>query len=394
MVAVVVPVYRQTLTDLERISYRQLINVLGTFEIIIAAPEHLEMPKEIKGEKIRVEYFAKDFFQSVDSYSQLMLSKVFYRRFIRYQYILIYQLDAFVFRNELMHFCSMGYDYIGAPWISGFCEYTNLKRKVLYVGNGGFSLRKVEACLDVLERRQDLLNLYQGRNEDAFYSACGGEDFKVAPREVALAFSFEREVRLCFEENHKILPFGCHAWERYDLGFWREYIEKFGYELDMQAINDGADDQHNKAEYLWMKKNTALMENDRLFYEIPSKVRKLFQSNKEESYYLWGAGYVGRYACSLFSDLGMKILGFVDTDVNRQGTYINEFMVYNPKFLEKQSKVIVSVNWLYNSDVEKVLNSLGFTYLQQYIFFEDILPEVGEHAGFDYYGVPECCKNN
>lgn len=377
MVVVVVPVYRQTLTDLERISYKQLINVLGAFEIIAVAPDNLEIPQEIKYEKIRVEYFPKDFFISVDSYSRLMLSEFFYRRFIRYHYILIYQLDAFVFRNELMHFCSMDYDYIGAPWISGFCEYTNLKRKVLYVGNGGFSLRKVEACLHILERNQDLLNLYQERNEDVFYSACDGENFKVAPRKIALTFSFEREVRLCFEANNKLLPFGCHAWERYDLKFWKKHIEKFDYELDMRAIKGGTEDQHNKAEYLWMKKNTALIETDGLFYEIPFKVRKLFRGNETESYYLWGAGYIGRYAVSLFSDLGMKIQGFVDKDVNRQGKYMKGTMVYSPQVLEKQSKVIVSVNRIYYSDIEKELKNLGFTYLQQYIFFEDILPEVG-----------------
>lgn len=380
MVAVVVPVYRQTLTDLERISFRQLIHVLGAYEIIIAAPENLDMPKEITNEQIRVEYFSANFFESVDSYSQLMLSKDFYQRFIKYEYLLIYQLDAFVFRNELMRFCDMGYDYIGAPWISGFCEYTNLKRKILYVGNGGFSLRKVKACIRVLEQKQGLLKLYQERNEDAFYSACSGKEFVVAPKEVALTFAFEREVQFCFEKNNNMLPFGCHAWERYDLEFWKKHIEKFGYKLDMQAIKNGTQDRHNKAEYLWMKQNTALLETDSLFYGIPFKVRQLFRGNEAKGYYLWGAGYVGRYASSLFCDLGMEILGFIDTDADRQGKHINGFMVHSPRILGKQSKIIVSVNRIYNSDVEDELRNLGFAYLQQYIFFEDILPEVGEYA--------------
>jgi len=44
-----------------------------------------------------------------------MMSPAFYDAFKAFDYILIYQLDAFVFRDELEYFCSLGYDYIGAP---------------------------------------------------------------------------------------------------------------------------------------------------------------------------------------------------------------------------------------------------------------------------------------
>jgi hypothetical protein len=30
--------------------------------------------------------------------------------------------------------------------------------------------------------------------------------------------------RLCFELNGRKLPFGCHAWQRYDRGFWEPYL--------------------------------------------------------------------------------------------------------------------------------------------------------------------------
>ena len=38
-----------------------------------------------------------------------------YSRFEKYEYMLIYQLDAFVFSDRLMEFVEAGYDYIGAP---------------------------------------------------------------------------------------------------------------------------------------------------------------------------------------------------------------------------------------------------------------------------------------
>lgn len=376
IVAVVVPVYKQVLSELEIISYIQLLNILGEFDIVVIAPQGLKLSSEVVRKNIKVEYFPAEFFLNVDAYSSLMLSGCFYERFLHYQYILIYQLDAFVFGNELMNFCRLGYDYIGAPWISGFCEYTNLKRKVLYVGNGGFSLRRVKACIDVLDRNQNLLKIYQGRNEDAFFSACDSERFRVAPKETALTFSFEREVRACFEENHRTLPFGCHAWERYDFEFWKEYIENFGYELKGKIEpSEGSEDLHNSREYQWMRRNSHLMESDSFFYGIPSRLKERFREQKKGAYYLWGAGYVGRYAGRLFRDLEIDVKGYVDTDLKKQGQYVENLKIYSPEVLRKTDKVIITVDWKRYAEIERKLSETGFVYLQQYIFFEDILPE-------------------
>ena len=88
------------------------------------------------------------FFTSVSSYSRLMLSKQFYQDFRNYEYLLVYQLDCLVFADHLEQWCNQGYDYIGAPLFrvkgqpeSGFSGACN----------GGFSLRKVNSFLQVLE---------------------------------------------------------------------------------------------------------------------------------------------------------------------------------------------------------------------------------------------------
>jgi hypothetical protein len=51
-------------------------------------------------------------------------------------------------------------------------------------------------------------------------------DFRIAPVEVGLKFAFEVAPRLCFELNNRHLPFGCHAWPRYDREFWEPYLLK------------------------------------------------------------------------------------------------------------------------------------------------------------------------
>ena len=42
-----------------------------------------------------------------------MVSPLFYLNFKKYRYLLIYQLDALVFRDELLEWCSKEIDYIG-----------------------------------------------------------------------------------------------------------------------------------------------------------------------------------------------------------------------------------------------------------------------------------------
>ena len=64
-------------------------------------------------------------------------------------------------------------------------------------------------------------------NEDYFWSDEARRfdaGFCVAPFEAGLAFGFEAAPRLCLEFNDGRLPFGCHAWPRYDRKFWEPYL--------------------------------------------------------------------------------------------------------------------------------------------------------------------------
>ena len=49
-------------------------------------------------------------------------------------------------------------------------------------------------------------------------------DYQVPSVAEALKFAFEILPRHCYELNHHELPFGCHAWERYDKSFWEPYL--------------------------------------------------------------------------------------------------------------------------------------------------------------------------
>jgi hypothetical protein len=65
------------------------------------------------------------------------------------------------------------------------------------------------------------------RNEDLFWSWGVPRQiswFRIPPFDIAFKFSFEKFPKHLFLLNKHQLPFGCHAWEKYDPDFWKEYV--------------------------------------------------------------------------------------------------------------------------------------------------------------------------
>jgi hypothetical protein len=50
-------------------------------------------------------------------------------------------------------------------------------------------------------------------------------DFTIAPIETAIKFSFEAQPSLLYQMNSNVLPFGCHAWEKYEPEFWEPFVK-------------------------------------------------------------------------------------------------------------------------------------------------------------------------
>ena len=51
----------------------------------------------------------------------------------------------------------------------------------------------------------------------------------------AIPFAFEAKPKYLYKINQNKLPMGCHAWYRYNLEFWRPFIEGFGYKFNFQT---------------------------------------------------------------------------------------------------------------------------------------------------------------
>lgn len=234
-VVIVIPIYKEKLSPTETISLQQLNKILGKYPRIFVAPKSLAFDFGSIGDGIAVERFDDMWFQSVTSYSCLMMQKDFYERFSAYEFMLLYQLDVFVFSNRLEEFCDMGFDYIGAP-IGRFAPFWHAIGA--RVGNGGFSLRRIPSVLSVLDDFDRIIADTPFVHtfilaEDIFFAYCGVRDdieFKVADIDTAFGFSVQENTRHIFKKIQRgWRPFGCHGWSRIEQDFWWSIIEENGY---------------------------------------------------------------------------------------------------------------------------------------------------------------------
>lgn len=262
-VAIIIPMSsRAELTAEEEISMRQLRHHLGAYDKFLLVPEGVALDFE----GFRNIAFPRRFFGSAANHGKLLGTRAFYRAFLDYEFVFFYHLDSLVFSDQLADWCSRGIDYIGPPWIT--CEDSPWVDRPR-VGNGGFTLLRVEAALKALTARYqarpssfwfDLFTAYSpagfvrflekiewfwparrllrewrevhspndhNRNNDVFWSDLAAyyhPEFKVASLEDGLRFAFEVSPKTCFEMNGGRMPFGCHAWGRYDRAFWEPHI--------------------------------------------------------------------------------------------------------------------------------------------------------------------------
>lgn len=254
-VTVLIPVYRLPLTKEEKRSLDQAYTVLHAHPITVVKPASVDLDSLLcRYPDLRTESFDDSYFTGIDGYNRLMMTPEFYARFLHTEYILIHQLDAWVFRDELRAWCDRGYDYIGAPWlekpvyrlplIAGFMRMRHAcllkcgkhSGRSLYnkVGNGGLSLRKVASHYKASRAYRDRIAslLRQKRssfhNEDVFW-ATEIPEFTYPDTMEALLFSFDKYPSYCYKLTGKQLPFGCHGWYKRKMKrFWKPIIHSPG----------------------------------------------------------------------------------------------------------------------------------------------------------------------
>ena len=252
-VKVVIPVYTETLSGRAEKSFRQTMKVLANHPITLLAPEDLNVGWfQREYPNMEITRVSPDWLGSkgIAGYNRMMLSREFYEIFNDYEYILICQTDVWIFRDELEQWCDAGYDYVAAPWPKRAVydkplirHWLKFRRRFFIsdkrilrqqgfnkVGNGGLSLRRIEAFINVCDKQADIIERFKKKrgilyNEDWFWSIMP-KDFNYPTFDQALGFSFDVRPQMCYDLSGGKLPFGCHGWyKKRNIGFWEPIIE-------------------------------------------------------------------------------------------------------------------------------------------------------------------------
>jgi len=231
---IIVPLYKTEFDNDEYNSIKQLFNILGQYNIAAIYPESLDLSYYNENFSFNDYYsFWDSHFQNYPyGYNNLLMLDGFYEIFSEYEYMLIYQPDAWVFKDELDYWIYRDYDYIGAPYL--YFDYYSAYQQMSPIGNGGFSLRKIKtfiyACKNFHSYADYILNEndpYLG--EDHFPMLVNeGENlevFKMPTFDDAKKFSWDLNPVALFIVNDYELPFGCHAYNKvYNHEIYKDFI--------------------------------------------------------------------------------------------------------------------------------------------------------------------------
>ena len=267
---IVIPVYKdpENLSAFEVNTINNSILILSNYLITFIGSERFQESYRIRFPDTEYRTFPDKYFTSVQSYNKLLLSNIFYNEFCNYDFLVIIQTDAWIFKDSLSEFDI--YDYVGAPWLFPpiFLERHNPVSRGL-VGNGGFSMRNIQFCENVILSNNRLFTLrefyenirillkivykkrsflkkmliffnvlylflfynklkfaskyYRFINEDAFFGVLSVKagNYRIPSPEIASTFSIETFLPPKTDLEQIM---GCHSFERRSKEFWTKRV--------------------------------------------------------------------------------------------------------------------------------------------------------------------------
>jgi len=288
---VFVPIYKVNLNVVEYASVRRCMRILNKYDFVFVHKESLQGVDVVKPylnelshvKSWRLFALSDRFFESTQTYSNLLTSVFFYDLFDQWDYLLVYQHDAWILSGNLESWLEKRYSYVGAPWCPDLGN-DPVWTAVPGVGNGGLSLRKIKDMKAIVSsvkfHRQPVLSMFEvisqasllsgygqrsalvkalvflkrlvrlsslllfypvgyqnnlaflaskGVNEDIILGFYAKQIFKwlhIPSVREAASFSLETNPRQVATTFCVGIPFGCHAWEKYDKDFFMTHYSQ------------------------------------------------------------------------------------------------------------------------------------------------------------------------
>lgn len=235
-ICIVIPIYLEKPDALDLLALKSLQRVCDDrYDKFFMCPDGLDTSAYTDVIHLKdIVFFDKKYFESNITYSQLLIRHDFYATFDAYDYMLIYQTDCYIFRNEIEEFASMGYDYIGAPIVSPNSYWPHFKKAQNPIcGNGGLSLRKISTFKDICDPGGEIYREYNKNEnlyekvwcEDRFFCDELSSVFELdKPHwKIAARFAYDMNPDVLVDVCGMSLPMGCHAYDK-NIRFWKEHI--------------------------------------------------------------------------------------------------------------------------------------------------------------------------
>lgn len=257
---IVIPIYKEELDPIDKLSLERLHKVIkNKYDIYLVKSKSLDAKnyyKILKQNNVYEVIFDDKYFESTSSYSQLCIQYDFYNSFSNYEYMYIYQTDCYLVEDKLEEWCDKGYEYVGAPIISSNASWKDYKHKDKYepqVGNGGFSLRKVEVFKDITNPNGEFRKTYGLADEklgeiifEDKYFLNDIYDFYeiITPSWIeALSFGMDMNVDIIYDVmKYQELPMGIHAWGK-NIRYWQNVLEEL---KDNKKVIDFCEDKYKE----------------------------------------------------------------------------------------------------------------------------------------------------
>lgn len=254
-IAIVVPIYKLPLSSDDKTCLNQLFKVMEGYDIVAIYPEDLDMTDVCQEYPKFIKHPMDSFnFKSLRAYNKLVLSTGFYDDFSNYKYLLINQLDTYIFKDDLCNWANAGFDYVGAPFMPLKEKYWNCFRRFwcklnfalgryrgtdphhsqwYQVGNGGLCLRNINKFQNITKKYSQQIDKDLSDEKDFYpedlwltYELKGVDKLKTPDWKTALLFSIECSPEKSMEAIGGILPFGTHAWTlEQHRPFWKNFIK-------------------------------------------------------------------------------------------------------------------------------------------------------------------------
>ena len=265
---IVIPIYKEDLDPIDEVSLERLHKVIkNKYDIYLIKSDLLDTKnyyKILKQKNVYEVIFDKKYFENTASYSQLCLQYDFYNKFSDYEYMYIYQTDCYLIKDKLEEWCNKGYEYIGPPIISNNAGWKDYKHKDKYepqVGNGGFSLRKIEVFKDITNPEGEFRKAYKLdddklkdiKYEDKYFLNDLYNFYEIiTPSWIeALLFGMDMNVDIIYDTmKFKDLPMGIHAWGK-NIRHWQNVLEEL---KDNKKVIDFCEEKYKDFFDLYYKK--------------------------------------------------------------------------------------------------------------------------------------------